>query len=110
MLDPTPELPDDTPISEVEFPARIRNVLAAAGLKKSARCARRCSATRMAQNAISHNGNGRPNAAAVDLGVTRLAPSAQPGIRGDYFLVCRTTSCESGARCCRLVRKVAAAF
>ena len=40
MLDPTPELPDDTPISEVEFPARIRNVLAAAGLKKSARCAR----------------------------------------------------------------------
>jgi DNA-directed RNA polymerase alpha subunit len=33
MLDPTPELPDDTPISEVELPARIRNVLAAAGLK-----------------------------------------------------------------------------
>lgn len=33
MLDPTPELPDDTPISNVEFPARICNVLAAAGLK-----------------------------------------------------------------------------
>ncbi|KRR21036.1 DNA-directed RNA polymerase subunit alpha C-terminal domain-containing protein [Bradyrhizobium retamae] len=33
MLDPTPELPDDTPISNDEFPARIRNVLAAAGLK-----------------------------------------------------------------------------
>jgi len=33
MLDPTPELPDDTPLSDVEFPARIRNVLAAAGLK-----------------------------------------------------------------------------
>jgi DNA-directed RNA polymerase alpha subunit len=33
MLDPTPELPDDTPISDVEFPSRIRNVLAAAGLK-----------------------------------------------------------------------------
>ena len=32
-LDPTPELPDDTPISDVEFPVRIRNVLAAAGLK-----------------------------------------------------------------------------
>src|SRR5260370_7995008 len=29
MLDPTPELPDDTPISDVEFPARIRNVLVA---------------------------------------------------------------------------------
>jgi DNA-directed RNA polymerase alpha subunit len=28
-----PELPDDTPISEVEFPVRIRNVLAANGLK-----------------------------------------------------------------------------
>jgi DNA-directed RNA polymerase alpha subunit len=33
MLDPTPELPDDMPISQVELPARIRNVLAAAGLK-----------------------------------------------------------------------------
>jgi DNA-directed RNA polymerase alpha subunit len=33
LLDPAPELPDDTPISDVEFPARIRNVLAAAGLK-----------------------------------------------------------------------------
>jgi DNA-directed RNA polymerase alpha subunit len=33
MLDPTPELPADTPISDVELPARIRNVLAAAGLK-----------------------------------------------------------------------------
>ena len=33
MLDPTPELPDDTPISDVEFPARIRNVLMTAGLK-----------------------------------------------------------------------------
>jgi DNA-directed RNA polymerase alpha subunit len=33
MLDPTPELPDATPISEVELPARIRNVLVAAGLK-----------------------------------------------------------------------------
>jgi DNA-directed RNA polymerase alpha subunit len=33
ILDPTPELPDDTPISDVEFPSRIRNVLAAAGLK-----------------------------------------------------------------------------
>jgi DNA-directed RNA polymerase alpha subunit len=32
MLEPTPELPDDTLISDVEFPARIRNVLAAAGL------------------------------------------------------------------------------
>jgi DNA-directed RNA polymerase alpha subunit len=33
LLDPTPELPDDTLISDVEFPARIRTVLAAAGLK-----------------------------------------------------------------------------
>ncbi len=33
MLDPIPELPDNTPISDVELPARIRNVLAAAGLK-----------------------------------------------------------------------------
>jgi hypothetical protein len=40
MLDPTPELPDDTPISDVEFPARIRNVLMTAGLKTSARCAK----------------------------------------------------------------------
>jgi DNA-directed RNA polymerase alpha subunit len=33
MLNPTPELPDDTLISLVEFPTRILNVLAAAGLK-----------------------------------------------------------------------------
>jgi hypothetical protein len=28
LVNPTPELPDDTPISEVELPARVRNVLA----------------------------------------------------------------------------------
>jgi DNA-directed RNA polymerase alpha subunit len=33
MVAPTPELPDDTLISDVEFPPRIRNVLVAAGLK-----------------------------------------------------------------------------
>jgi DNA-directed RNA polymerase alpha subunit len=33
MLEPTPELPDGTPISDVEFPTRIRTVLAAAGLE-----------------------------------------------------------------------------
>jgi DNA-directed RNA polymerase alpha subunit len=33
MLNPTPELPDDTPIGEVELSTRIRNVLEAAGLK-----------------------------------------------------------------------------
>jgi DNA-directed RNA polymerase alpha subunit len=33
MRDPTPELPDNTPISDVELPARIRNALTAAGLK-----------------------------------------------------------------------------
>ena len=32
-MDPTPELPDDTLIANVRFPTRIRNVLAAAGLK-----------------------------------------------------------------------------
>ncbi len=32
-LDPTPGLPDDTLISDVEFPTRIRKVLTAAGLK-----------------------------------------------------------------------------
>jgi len=33
MSEPTPELPDDTPLDNVELPARIRNVLGAAGLK-----------------------------------------------------------------------------
>jgi DNA-directed RNA polymerase alpha subunit len=33
MLDSTPEIPDDTPIDRVRFPARIQNVLVAAGLK-----------------------------------------------------------------------------
>jgi DNA-directed RNA polymerase alpha subunit len=32
-LDPTPGLPDDTPISDVELPARIRNALLAAGIE-----------------------------------------------------------------------------
>jgi DNA-directed RNA polymerase alpha subunit len=32
-LDPTPELPDDTPLDSFELPTRIRNVLAAEGLK-----------------------------------------------------------------------------
>jgi len=32
-VDPTPKLPDDTLIANVRFPTRIRNVLAAAGLK-----------------------------------------------------------------------------
>lgn len=32
-LDPTPELPDDTPIERVQLPTRIRTVLVAAGLK-----------------------------------------------------------------------------
>ena len=33
MLEPTPELPDDTLISDIEFPTRIRAVLAPAGLE-----------------------------------------------------------------------------
>jgi DNA-directed RNA polymerase alpha subunit len=33
LVDPTPELPDDTLIADVRFATRIRNVLAAAGLK-----------------------------------------------------------------------------
>jgi DNA-directed RNA polymerase alpha subunit len=33
MVAPTPELPDDTPIERVIFPARIQNVLQAADLK-----------------------------------------------------------------------------
>jgi DNA-directed RNA polymerase alpha subunit len=33
LVDPTPELPDNTPIENVRFPTRLRNVLAAAGLK-----------------------------------------------------------------------------
>jgi DNA-directed RNA polymerase alpha subunit len=33
MLEPTPELPDETLISDIEFPTRIRTVLTAAGLE-----------------------------------------------------------------------------
>jgi DNA-directed RNA polymerase alpha subunit len=32
LIDPTPELPDDTPIEDIRFPTRIWNVLVA-GLK-----------------------------------------------------------------------------
>jgi DNA-directed RNA polymerase alpha subunit len=33
MLDPTPELPDDTPLEQVDLPPRIRTALEAAGMK-----------------------------------------------------------------------------
>jgi DNA-directed RNA polymerase alpha subunit len=33
LLDPTPELPDDTPLERVRFASRIQNVLSAAGLR-----------------------------------------------------------------------------
>ena len=33
LVDPMPELPDNTPIDRIRFPARIQNGLAAAGLK-----------------------------------------------------------------------------
>jgi DNA-directed RNA polymerase alpha subunit len=33
LIDPKPELPDDTPIDHIRLPTRIRNVLAASGLK-----------------------------------------------------------------------------
>jgi DNA-directed RNA polymerase alpha subunit len=33
MLNPAPELPDDTPIENVRFPTRILNALNAAGMK-----------------------------------------------------------------------------
>jgi DNA-directed RNA polymerase alpha subunit len=32
-IDPTPELPDDTLIENIRFPTRLRNALAAEGLK-----------------------------------------------------------------------------
>jgi DNA-directed RNA polymerase alpha subunit len=32
-LEPTPELPDNTPIREVQFPTRIKDALFAAGIK-----------------------------------------------------------------------------
>jgi DNA-directed RNA polymerase alpha subunit len=32
-LDPTPELPDDTPVDRLRLPTRIKNVLAAEGVK-----------------------------------------------------------------------------
>jgi DNA-directed RNA polymerase alpha subunit len=33
LLDPSAELPDDTPTDRIRFPTRIRNVLATEGLK-----------------------------------------------------------------------------
>ena len=32
-IDPTPELPDDTPIENIRFATRVRNTLAVEGLK-----------------------------------------------------------------------------
>jgi DNA-directed RNA polymerase alpha subunit len=33
LIDPTPELPDDTPIENIRFATRLRNALAVEGLK-----------------------------------------------------------------------------
>ena len=33
LLDPTPELPDDTPLDRVQFPRRVHAALAASGLR-----------------------------------------------------------------------------
>jgi DNA-directed RNA polymerase alpha subunit len=33
LIDPTPGLPDSTPIENIRFPTRLRNALAAEGLK-----------------------------------------------------------------------------
>jgi hypothetical protein len=33
LIDPRPELPNNTPINRIRFPTRIQNALAAAGLK-----------------------------------------------------------------------------
>lgn len=33
LLDPTPELPDDTPLDRVQFPTRVQAALAASGLR-----------------------------------------------------------------------------
>jgi hypothetical protein len=33
LINPTPELPDETPIEDVQLPTRLRKALATAGLK-----------------------------------------------------------------------------
>jgi len=33
MIDPSPELPDDTPIASIELPPKVREALTAAGLR-----------------------------------------------------------------------------
>jgi hypothetical protein len=57
LVHPTPELPDDTLIENVRFATRIRNVLAAAAWRQSARPAKRptkyCSASRISERPLS---------------------------------------------------------
>jgi hypothetical protein len=57
MLNPTPELPDDIPIREVELSTRIRNILEAAGLKTVGTLTKRptkyCLASRISDRTLS---------------------------------------------------------
>jgi hypothetical protein len=76
LLDPTPELPDDTPISGVEFPARIRNVLAAAGLETVGEVREISDETLLSFQDLG-KGLSRPSSRDLGLAVDRLGQATQ---------------------------------
>ena len=55
LLDPTPELPDDTMIQDVRFAARIRNALNAAGLKTVGEVRETSDATLLSLQDLGHS-------------------------------------------------------
>jgi len=55
LLDPTPELPDDTMIQDVRFATRIRNALNAAGLKTVGEVRETSDATLLSLQDLGHN-------------------------------------------------------
>lgn len=55
LLDPTPELPDDTMIQDVRFATRIRNALNAAGLKTVGEVRETSDATLLSLQDLGHS-------------------------------------------------------
>jgi DNA-directed RNA polymerase alpha subunit len=54
MLEPTPELSDDTPISDVNLPTRIRNVLSVVGIRTAGEVREASDATLLSLQDLGH--------------------------------------------------------
>ncbi len=88
MIDPTPELPDDVPIADVEFPAKVREALTAA-------CLRTVGEVREALDSRMPRISDLGESSLALLRNTLGLPSSQ-GVRGDAASVSRRDDSPHG--------------